>query len=210
MLNKDNFSNYYSLKTGLLIVVSGPSGAGKSLITQEYIKKHPEAVLSISETTRSPRKGELNGREYYFVNEKTFLKREKEDYYLESAGKYQNRYGTPKKKIIQDLKNGKDVILEIETQGAEQIRKKFPDVVSVFVLPTSFTDLEKQIRGRKTETEEAINLRLSETRSEVDQIKYYDFVLINRFGYLDESVKALTDIIKAERYNVKRILNQYK
>ena len=104
MLNNDNFSNYYALRQGLLIVLSGPSGAGKSLICQEYIKSHPESVLSVSETTRAPREGEVDGVDYHFISLEEFKEREKRDYYLESAGKYKNFYGTPKQRILDDLK----------------------------------------------------------------------------------------------------------
>ncbi len=207
-MNSINFQKEFTLKQGLLFVVSGPSGAGKSLMCQEYIKKNPKTLLSISETTRKPRKNEINGREYYFIDEELFSKRVNEDYYLEYAGKFQNHYGTPKKPITQALKEGRDVILEIEPQGAAQVRKAFPSVISIFVLPISTNELIKQIKGRKTETEEQINLRLSDLQKEIEQIRFYDYIIINRFGHLKESVKLLEDIAQSERCSVKRILKQ--
>lgn len=209
MLNKDNFEAYYTLHQGLLIIVSGPSGAGKSEICKSYVSNNQDTFLSISETTRKPRGKEKDGREYYFVDEETFTKRSEEDYYLEYAGIYEKRYGTPKAPIYNQLESGKDVILEIDPQGALQVKKKIPNAVMVFILPSSFQKLENQIRDRKTETEEQINHRLSKTHKELEQIISYDYVIVNKYGHMVESVQKLKSIVNAEKLNLKRILNQY-
>lgn len=208
MLNKDNFEKYYHYDEGLLFVVSGPSGAGKSAVCRQYVKEYPNSFLSISETTRKIRDYEVEGDDYYFIDNALFEKRKDEDYYLECAGKFDNYYGTPKEPILNNLKLGKNVILEIETKGAFQVKEKYPNAILIFFLPSSMEYLEKQLRDRKTESEEKIQKRLSEVKTEISKIPEYDYVIVNEYGKMDESVELLNDIIVSSRLNVKRILNQ--
>lgn len=210
MSNNQNYNEYYKLKNGLLIIVSGPSGAGKSELCKSYVNRFQKTLLSVSETTRPPRGRERDGREYYFIDEDTFNSRVEDGYYLESAGIYNNHYGTPKEPVMQALEEGRDVILEIEPQGAMQVVKKIPEAITVFVLPTSFRILEQQIRARDTETEEEIQLRLANTRELISKVPEYDYVVINNRGRMTNTVMELASIIQAEKCSVSRILNQYR
>lgn len=209
-MNKTDYASYYTLDKGLLLVVSGPSGAGKSALCREYVQSHPDTVLSVSETTRAPRAGERDGVEYTFITEDVFETRRQQDYYLECAGIYNKHYGTPHRKIEALLERGQNVILEIDPQGAAQVREKIPEAVTVFVLPPSFEQLEHQIRGRQTETEAQICLRLSSAQKEIERAEHYDFIIINQKGRLDCAVSALDAIVRAEHCSAPRILSQYQ
>ena len=170
------------MKKGLLIILSGPSGVGKGTV-RKYIMKHHKfpLVFSISMTTREPRATETNGVEYYFVSKEEFQKNIDEDNFLEWAEFVGNRYGTPKS-YVEELRNqGKNVILEIEINGAEQVLKKVKDdrVISFFLKPPSLKQLEERIRKRKSESEETIQKRLAKGRSEMEKAKNYDFVILN-------------------------------
>ncbi len=204
-MNKPDLSKQFTLESGLLIVVSGPSGTGKSALCQKYLKDYPNTALSISETTRAPRGKEQNGVEYTFISETLFEERADTDYYLEHAGVYNKHYGTPRHHVLGLLKQGRDVILEIDPQGAEQIRKNFPDAISVFILPPSYDKLEERIRGRKTETEEQITLRLSSALREIDKAAHYDYAIVNRENKLEEAVQNLRSIAEAERLKISRL-----
>lgn len=204
----NNYEALYTLKRGILFIVSGPSGAGKSLVTQEYVHNHPKTILSISETTREPRNGEKHGREYFFISQEEYDKKVKEGYYLEHAGNYGNFYGTPHAQIQENLEKGFNVILEIDPQGAKQVKEKIPDAVLIFILPESLELLEERLRSRKTETEEKILKRLSKTKSEIENIPIYNYVIINSYGKLNETVQNLNYIIQSERFNVKQILRK--
>lgn len=208
MSNERDYQSYYTLKSGLLIVVSGPSGAGKSAVCKSYVNRFEDTLLSVSETTRAPRKGEKEGREYYFISEEEYEDRLKNGYYLESAGNYNNHYGTPKEPITKALAAGKDVILEIDPQGAFQVREIYPDAVLVFVVPASYNALKRQILERKTETKEEIELRLSYAEKEISRIPEYDYVIVNKPGRLTATVTTLSAIITAEKCSVKRILSE--
>ena len=170
------------MKKGLLIILSGPSGVGKGTV-RKYIMKHHSfpMVFSISMTTRAPRATETNGVEYYFVSKEEFQKNIDEDNFLEWAEFVGNRYGTPKSKVEELRNQGKNVLLEIEINGAEQVLKKVKDerVVSFFLKPPSLKQLEDRIRKRKTESEEMIQKRLAKGRSELEKAVNYDFVIVN-------------------------------
>ena len=173
---------YENMKKGLLIILSGPSGVGKGTV-RKYIMKHHSFPLefSISMTTRESRPAETNGVEYYFVSKEEFQRNIDEDNFLEWAEFVGNHYGTPKDKV-EELRNaGKNVILEIEIMGAEQVIKKVKDdrVISFFLTPPSLKHLEDRIRKRKTESEELIQKRLAKGRSEMEKAKNYDYVIVN-------------------------------
>ena len=173
---------YENMKKGLLIILSGPSGVGKGTV-RKYIMKHHSFPLefSISMTTRAPRPTETNGVEYYFVSKEEFQRNIDEDNFLEWAEFVGNRYGTPKDKVEELRNQGKNVILEIEIMGAEQVIKKVKDdrVISFFLTPPSLKHLEDRIRKRKTESEEMIQKRLAKGRSEMAKAKNYDYIIVN-------------------------------
>ena len=170
------------MEKGLLIILSGPSGVGKGTV-RKYIMKHHSfpMVFSISMTTREPRATETNGVEYYFVSKEEFQKNIDEDNFLEWAEFVGNRYGTPKSKVEELRNQGKNVLLEIEINGAEQVLKKVKDdrVISFFLKPPSLRQLEDRIRKRKSESEETIQKRLAKGRSEIAKAVNYDFVIVN-------------------------------
>ena len=151
-------------------------------------------------TTRSPREGEIDGVHYYFVDEEAFVKNIEAGGFLEHAQVYGNRYGTPKGPILERLEKGIDVLLDIEMQGALQIKENYPDGVFIFILPPSMSELRKRLTGRGTETAEAIELRLSKTLSEIEYVDKYDYLVVN--GELDEAVNRVKAIIIAEHSKV--------
>ena len=180
---------------GLLIVISGFSGAGKGTLMKELTKKYDNYALSVSATTRNPRPGEVNGREYFFVTNEEFEKLINENGLIEHAGYVDHYYGTPRKFVEDKLSQGIDVILEIEIQGALQIKEQYPDAVLLFVMPPSVAELEKRLRGRGTETEEVILQRLKRAKEESVGIEKYDYLVIN--DDLEKCTERLHSIIEA-------------
>lgn len=168
--------------------------------------------LSISMTTRKPRPQEVEGENYYFISEEEFLEIIKNDGFLEYAKVYGNYYGTPKEMVTQKLENGRDVVLEIDIQGALQIKASYPDGIFIFILPPSMAELRKRITGRGSETENDINLRLGETLKEVAYIDKYDYCVVN--GEIDEAVNRVAAIIIAEHSRVSEdiyeLIEKYK
>lgn len=190
--------NYFE-GAGKLFIISGPSGTGKGTICKE-VAGDTDIVLSVSATTRPPRKGEVDGVNYYFLSEKEFVKCIDEDGFLEHAQVYGNFYGTPKKNVMECLSSGKDVLLEIDMQGAMQVKKNYPCGIFIFILPPSMKELRKRITGRGTESKEAIDLRLSQTLKEIEYIDQYDYCVVN--GELGEAVKRVKAIILSEHSRV--------
>lgn len=184
---------------GKLFILSGPSGAGKGTICKELLAQ-TDLELSVSMTTRQPREGEIHGVHYYFVTEEEFVKRISTDGFLEHAEVYGRRYGTPKEPVIDKLKQGIDVILEIDIQGALKVKENYPDGVFIFILPPSMAELRKRLTGRGTETAEAIEMRLGETLKELSFIEKYDYCVVN--GELDEAVARVKAIVIAEHSRV--------
>ncbi|GAQ26064.1 MULTISPECIES: guanylate kinase [Tepidanaerobacter] len=187
---------------GLLIVVSGPSGVGKGTLCNALVKNIDNLFISISATTRPPRTGEVNGVNYIFMNQENFEEKIEEGQFLEWAKVYNNYYGTPKEFVIEKLKEGKDVILEIDIQGAAQVKKNCPNGVFVFIAPPSLEELRKRIINRGTDNEESINLRLKSAKEEMRASFDYDYVIIN--DDLDKAVLKLQSVILAERCKVSR------
>ncbi len=185
---------------GLLIIVSGPSGAGKGTICKELINRDDSIVVSVSATTRKPRNGEVDGVSYHFLDRDGFESLIKEDGFLEHACVYDNYYGTPKKFVIEQITSGKNVLLEIDIQGALQVKKKYPEGIFVFVLPPSMETLKERIVGRGSETPESLEMRLSSAYSEIELIKNYDYFIVN--DTVDYATDILQAIITAEKCRV--------
>lgn len=192
-------------RKGLLLVVSGPSGAGKGTICKALLNKNDQIKLSVSATTRKPRNGEVHGVNYFFIEKEEFTKMIENGEFLEYAQIYDNFYGTPKAAIIECLEKGQDVILEIEMQGARQIKEVYPEGVFIFVLPPSLEELKSRIVGRGTETQEEIEKRFSCAFEEINQIVNYDYFIVNED--IEKSVIDVEAIILSEKNKVTRYKN---
>lgn len=189
-------------KEGILIVVSGFSGAGKGTIMKALLERYDNYALSISATTRNPRPGEEEGKAYFFKTTEEFEKMIAKDDLIEYAMYVGNYYGTPKAYVEEQLEAGKDVILEIEIQGALKVREKFPDTLLLFVTPPSAGELKNRLVGRGTETMDVIESRLARAVEEAEGIESYDYLVVN--DILEECVEEVHQIIKNEHYRVNR------
>lgn len=176
-----------------LFVISGSSGVGKGTVIKEFLKRNPEYKLSVSCTTRKPREGEVHGKNYFFLTREEFESCIERNEFLEWAEFSGNMYGTQRPYIEEKLAQGKKLILEIDTQGALNVKKIMPDVVLIFILPPSFEELEARLRGRHTETEEAIQKRLASTKLELENSKYFDYEVIN--DSIENAVLKLEEIM---------------
>lgn len=191
-------SNTESKKNrGLLIVFSGPSGVGKGSIIRPFMQQHPDVRLSVSATTRAPRTGEEDGVNYFFKTKEEFEGLIEAGEMLEHALYNGNYYGTPREAVERMLDDGLDVVLEIEVQGAQLVRRRFADCVSVFVMPPSFQELANRLTGRQTESPEVIERRLAIAKREIDLAYEYDFILMN--DKIDDAIHKLGIIIEAAK-----------
>ena len=182
---------------GILIVVSGFSGSGKGTLMKELLTRYPDTyALSISATTRSPREGEVDGREYFFVSKDEFEKMIAKGELIEYAKYVENYYGTPRDYVEKKLDEGKDVILEIEIQGALNVKKMFPDTLLLFVTPPSAEELRKRLVGRGTETMDVIESRMDRACEEAEGMQNYDYLIVN--DSLDRCVEEMHSIIQGE------------
>jgi guanylate kinase len=189
-------------KKGLLIVVSGPSGAGKGTICKEFLNNNDSVKISVSATTRKPRDGEINGVNYFFISKEKFENMIEGNEFLEYARVYDNFYGTPKSAVLESLEKGDDVLLEIDIQGAKQIKEVYPEGVFVFILPPSLEELKCRIVGRGTETIEDIEKRFGSAFKEIQQIEHYNYFIMN--NDVKTSSRELSSIISAEKDKVER------
>jgi len=191
-------------KTGTLIVISAPSGAGKGTICRELLKRNDNLCMSISMTSRSPREGEENGKDYYFVSKEEFEKRIDEGKFLEYAKVHNdNYYGTPKDKVDEWLKEEKDVILEIDIQGALEINDKVKEAIFIFIMPPSMQILKQRLIKRNTETKEQLIERFKTAYKEINEVSKYNYVVIN--DDINLAVKKIESILTAEKCRVDRI-----
>ncbi len=188
--------------TGNLIVISGPSGAGKGTIVKALLDQYASIHYSVSATTRAAREGEVNGVNYWFVSREEFLHMREHDDLLEWAEVYGNFYGTPRRRVIEAVNRGHDIILEIDPQGAMQVKQCFPSAVFVYIMPPSPRELSRRIVGRGTESQEAIRQRLNSVVTELGYIHEYDYLVIN--DELSEATADVAAIIRAEKWRVKR------
>ena len=183
--------------SGRLFVITAPSGAGKSSLIQAIMKEDSSLKLSISYTTRAPRPGEANGREYHFVDDATFVRMQQEGEFLESAQVHGYRYGTSKQVIRDALARGEDLILEIDWQGARQVRSLHPDCVGIFILPPSVEELERRMRARGQDSEAVIRRRLENAREELTHAEEFKYAIINKD--FDIARRELAGILRKER-----------
>ena len=193
------------MSKGILVVVSGFSGSGKGTVMKRLMEKYDNYALSVSVTTRNPRPGEKDGEAYFFRTKEEFEQLIREDGLIEYAQYVENYYGTPRKYVEEQLAAGKDVILEIEIQGALKVREKRPDTLLLFVTPPNGDELKNRLTGRGTETQEAIEARLSRASEEAEGVEAYDYLLIN--DELDICVEELHEIIRSEHRRLTRQQN---
>lgn len=193
---------------GQLIVISAPSGAGKGTIIKELLKNDSKnRWLSVSATSRSMREGEKEGVNYYYLTKENFIKKIEEGYFLEYTNYTGNYYGTPKEYIKEKLEKGIDVILEIEIEGANNIKKLIPEAIFIFIMPPSLKELVKRLKNRGTETNEKIIKRFHKAYIEINDVSKYNYVVVN--DKLDEAVDKVESILKAEKCRVDRIEEVY-
>ena len=190
------------MKKGFLLVISGPSGVGKGTVLHDLMNTQKNLVYSVSVTTRKNRPGEIEGVSYFFKSHEEFEKMIEEDKFLEYAKVHDNYYGTPKDFVEEKINEGKIVILEIDVQGALNVKKNIDNGVYIFLAPPSLSELKNRIVNRGTETESDINLRMSNAKKELSYIKNYDYLVVN--DHLNSAITSVNEIINAEKHRVFR------
>lgn len=193
-------------KQGLLLVVSGPSGCGKGTVLGELLKAQPNVFYSVSATTRAPRPGEENGVQYFFLTPEEFDQEVARGGMLEHASYCGNSYGTPRRPVMERCARGEHVILEIEVQGAQQVKRAVPGAVSIFIMPPSLEELRRRLTGRQTEDEETVSRRLETAREEMKLAGDYDYIVVN--DTIPEAVEDIAAIIRAEQNRASRVLEE--
>ena len=199
------------MDNGLLVVISGPSGAGKGTICKMLKEQMKDLKVSVSATTRKPREGEVGGESYFFISKDEFIKKIGDDEFLEYAKVYGNFYGTPKKEVFKQLEAGHDIILEIDIQGALQVKKNYPKGVFIFILPPSLRELQNRIEGRGTDSKEAILKRMKCAYDELDYAFEYDYVVLNdEVEAAVNKIKCIIDAEKSRAIRKKAIINKIR
>ncbi|SDJ73421.1 guanylate kinase [Sediminibacillus albus] len=193
---------------GILFVLSGPSGVGKGTVRKALFDKDTALKYSISMTTRAKREGETEGIDYFYKSKEEFERMIEEKKLLEYAQYVGNYYGTPKEYVEETLESGKDVFLEIEVQGALQVKENFPQGVFIFLFPPSLEELANRIINRGTETEDIVNNRLTEAKKEIEMMDAYDYVVVN--DQIDTAVSKIQSIVRSEHCKRERVAKQYK
>lgn len=197
------------MKQGLLIVVSGPAGSGKGTVNAKLLQSD-EYAFSVSATTRAPRPGEVDGKNYYYITKEEFERRIAAGEMLEYTQYCGNYYGTPLREAVAVLESGKNLLLEIEVEGALNVKRLYPEAVLIMLLPPSFAVQEARLRGRGTETEAKILERLERTRAELPMLEHYDYVVYNYDGGADDCADDIRAIVRAEKAAIKRHSNAVK
>lgn len=182
---------------GTLFIVTAPSGAGKTTLVSGLLERDPLVRLSVSYTTRAPRTGEVNGQHYHFIDVQGFRALRDKGEFLEWAEVHSNYYGTSKRWLEEQIRAGRDILLEIDWQGAQQVRKVFPKAVGVFILPPSVEELERRLRGRGTDSEDVISRRVLGARGEMRHVAEFDYVIINE--NLPAAIEDLVAVVRASR-----------
>lgn len=193
------------MSKGGVFIISGPSGSGKDTLLKKLFEKCPELKFSISSITRGMREGEVEGEKYNFISREKFESMIKEDKLLEYNVYVNNYYGTPREPVEKAVAENKDIFIEVDVNGAESIRQKLPEAISIFVMPPSFEELKRRLSGRGTETEEVINLRMAESLGEIKRAVEYDYIVVN--DDLSTAVLDVIAIIKGSKYALKRQKN---
>jgi len=191
-------------RKGILFVLSGPSGVGKGTVKEALLKAMDDICLSVSATTRKPRGSEIHGQDYFFLDRNEFDRMIEDDELLEWAEVYANRYGTPRGFVIRHLQNGCDVLLEIDIQGAMQVKNKMPDAVFIFLAPPDLDELARRLCSRGEDSQDSIDLRLATCEAEMAHIRYYNYVVVN--NDVNEALEKVRSIIQAERCNLNNII----
>lgn len=194
--------------SGSLFVISAPSGAGKTSLVRALLNINPEINLSVSYTTRPPRAGEIDGKDYHFVSRTQFLEMATRSEFLESAEVYGNLYGTSQTWISQETAKGHDVLLEIDWQGAQQVRRLFPECITIFILPPSLEALEQRLNGRGKDNAEVIAKRMAAAHEDVSHVAEFDYVIIN--DNLNEALRELNAVVLAARLRGSRQLARHQ
>ncbi|MFW5992241.1 MAG: guanylate kinase [Halanaerobiaceae bacterium] len=189
------------MENGNLIVLSGPSGVGKGTVLKRFLKEYRDVEYSVSATTRAKREGEIEGKDYFFLTEDRFFQMVEQDMFIEWAEVHNNYYGTPRNYVENILQEGKDIILEIDIQGARQVQKTYPEAIFVFLLPPSLKELEKRLDKRGTENDQNRAVRLENARKELKELRNYNYKVVN--DKINEAVKKLKAIIIAEQCRIK-------
>ena len=193
------------MSKGGVFIISGPSGSGKDTLLKKLFEQCPELKFSISSITRGMREGEVEGEKYNFISREKFESMIKEDKLLEYNVYVNNYYGTPREPVEKAVAENKDIFIEVDVNGAESIRQKLPEAISIFVMPPSFEELKRRLSGRGTETEEVINLRMAESLGEIKRAVEYDYIVVN--DDLSTAVLDVIAIIKGSKYALKRQKN---
>ena len=190
-------------RRGIMVVLSSPSGAGKTTLTRKLLKENPDMTMSVSGTTRQPRPGEVEGEDYYFISKTTFSKMVDQDDFLESAKVFDNFYGTPRAPVEQALSEGRDVVFDIDWQGAQQLTQAAADdLVKIFILPPNMRELEKRLRTRAQDSDEVISNRMAKSENEISHWAEYDYVIVNED--IETAMNELRIIVAAERMRRRR------
>jgi guanylate kinase len=190
-------------RQGIIFILSAPSGAGKTTLYHGLRKAYPDIKLSVSCTTRAQRKGEVNGQDYRFIRAEQFEAMKFNGEFAEWASVHGNSYGTPRKPLDHSVQSGRDILLDIDVQGARQIKQAYPNAVSIFLLPPSLRELRRRLAARGTDGKEIIRRRLANAQDEIKERIYYDYYVVNR--EVNEAVRVLSSIVEAERSKVSRV-----
>jgi len=202
-MSDDPDTDFTFARQGILFIISAPSGAGKTTLASRLFQEAPDLRPSISYTTRAPRKGEVNGRDYHFVSEEQFVQMRNAGAFAEWASVHEFFYGTLRAPVDDAIKQGRDLLLDIDVQGAKQLKATYPEAVSLFVLPPSWHELERRLRGRGTDTEAVMTRRLQRAREEARAFPTYDYWIVN--DNLERAVSLLHAILTAERARIARL-----